>query len=76
MANASKKSYIDMIQPDLTQAEKIGIPLDQIIGADLRSKEPTKTSTPKSQKAPNGDIINRNGKQYKWHPLAGKYRLI
>lgn len=40
-------------------------------------KEPKKEEAPRSSAAPNGeDIVERNGKTYKWNPAAGKYQPL
>jgi hypothetical protein len=44
-------------------------------GKDVSGKKETPDSQVKAPQSPYGETVNRNGKIYKWNPLAGKYQL-
>lgn len=63
-----EKTLNEVKQTKLTNIKKFQ-------GKDVSGKKETPDSQVKAPQSPYGETVNRNGKIYKWNPLAGKYQL-
>lgn len=83
--SASEEANLRNMQAELDKLNKRKAAMDDMsryykenktmAGYDAPTETPGSEEKPKSD-APYGNTVERNGKNYKWNPVAGKYQLI